>query len=132
MHQLGRNYERVDFSRIYKTAIWTYPFCSVTSYFAMWLNTSSVQTEKMEDLEGDKIFLYIAVYYINIRIVTGFATRVTRRVPLMEQALITLRISSSDFCGILVTQSLAFCLVLCRPSFVFLFFLALHCKSLFD
>ena len=68
---------------------------------------------------------------------TGFVTRVTRRVPLVEQELLTLPehlISSPDFNGVYVAQSLAWCVVFCRSLFVLysFFFWPLCCLSSFD
>ena len=58
-------------------------------------------------------------------LITGFATRLTRRVLLVEQEPPTLpehRSSPPVFSGVDVTRSLVLCLVFCRSLFVLLFF----------
>ena len=57
------------------------------------------------------------------RLITGFVTRLTRRVPLVEQVLPTLPEhlrSPPVFSGVCVTRSLVFCVVFCRSLFVLL------------
>jgi hypothetical protein len=54
-------------------------------------------------------------------IITGFVTRVTRRVPHEEQELPTLPEHQSSppvFSGVRVSRSLVFCVVFCRSLFV--------------
>jgi len=60
-------------------------------------------------------------------LITGFVARATRRVPQVEQQLLTL----PDFSGVRVARSLGFYLVFCRLLFV-LFFWSLCCPSFFD
>jgi hypothetical protein len=58
-------------------------------------------------------------------LITGFATRVTRRVPLVEHELLTLTEHLSlppVFSGVRVTRSLVLCVMFCRSLFVLLFF----------
>jgi hypothetical protein len=55
------------------------------------------------------------------RLITGFVTRLTRRVPLVEQELLTLpeHLSSPPvFTRVRVTRSLALCIMFCRSLFV--------------
>ena len=72
------------------------------------------------------------------RLITGFVTRLTRRVPLVEQELLTLpeHLSSHPvFSGVIrVTRSLVLCVMFCRSLFVLLyfFFQALYYLSFFD
>ena len=68
---------------------------------------------------------------------TGLATRLTRRLSLVEQELLTLpeHLSSPpDFNGVRVTQSLVLCVMFCRSLFVLLyfFFWPLCCLFFFD
>jgi len=60
-------------------------------------------------------------------LITGFVARATRRVPQVEQQLLTLPV----FSGVRVARSLGFYLVFCRLLFV-LFFWPLYCPSFFD
>ena len=56
-------------------------------------------------------------------LITGFVTRVKRRVPLVEQELLTLPeyLSSSQvLSGVRVVRSLVFCVVFCRSLFIIL------------
>jgi hypothetical protein len=58
-------------------------------------------------------------------LITGFVTRVTQRVPLVEQELVIRpKYLSSDsvFNGVRVARSLVFCAMLCRSLFVLLSF----------
>ena len=59
-------------------------------------------------------------------LITGFGTRLTRRVPLVEQELLTLRehlSSSPTFSGVRVTRSLVlYVCFICRSLFVLLYF----------
>ena len=58
-------------------------------------------------------------------LITGFVTRLTRRVSLVEQELLTLPEHPSpppNFSGVRVTQSLVFCVMFCRLLFVLLSF----------
>ena len=58
-------------------------------------------------------------------LITGFVTRVARRVPLVVQELLTFPEhmgSSPVFRGIRVARSLGFCVVICRSLFVLLSF----------
>ena len=67
-------------------------------------------------------------------LITGFVTRVTRQVPLVEQELPTLpeHLSSPlGFSGVRVARSFVFCIIFCRSFFV-LFFWPLSCLSFFD
>ena len=60
---------------------------------------------------------------------------VTRRVPLMEQELLTIRehLSSPFFSGVHVTRSIVFCVMFCRSLFVLLsFFFFSLCRLFFD
>jgi hypothetical protein len=64
------------------------------------------------------------------RLVTGFVTRVTRRMPLVEQKLLTIPehlCSPLVFSGFRVARSLFFCVLFCRSLFVL--FLSLCCLS---
>ena len=61
------------------------------------------------------------------RLIIGFVARATRRVPQMEQQLLTLPV----FIGVRVARSLDFYIVFCRLLFV-LFFWSLYCLSFFD
>jgi hypothetical protein len=64
------------------------------------------------------------------RLITGFVTRLTRRVPLVEQELPTLpeHLSSPPvFSGVLVPRPLVFCVMFCRSLFVMLSFSLCHC-----
>ena len=72
-----------------------------------------------------------------IWLASGFVTRLIRRVPLLEQELLTLlkQLSSSPvFSGVRVTRSLVLCVVFCRSLFVLLyfFFWPLCCLFFFD
>ena len=63
-------------------------------------------------------------------LITGFVTRLTRRVSLVEQELLTLSQHMSSppvFSGVRVTRSLVFCVVLCRSLFVLLYFFFWYC-----
>ena len=58
-------------------------------------------------------------------LITEFATRLTRRMLLVEQEPLTLpehRSSPPVFSGVSVTRSLVLCVVFCRSLFVLLFF----------
>ena len=60
---------------------------------------------------------------------------VTRRVPLVEQELLTIPeyLSSPFFSGVHVTRSIVFCVMFCRSSFVLLsFFFFSLCRLFFD
>jgi hypothetical protein len=57
---------------------------------------------------------------------TGFVTRLTRRVSLVEQKLVILP-EHLDFSGVRVARSLVFCVVFCRSLFVLLSFSFGHC-----
>ena len=59
-------------------------------------------------------------------IITGFVTRVTRRVSLVEQELLTLPSSTPIFCA----RSLTSCVVFCRSFFVLFSFS--HCQFFFN
>jgi hypothetical protein len=64
------------------------------------------------------------------RLITGFVTRLTRRVPLVEQELLTLpeHLSSPRiFSGVRVTLSLVLCVMFGRSLFVLLSFSFGHC-----
>jgi len=70
-------------------------------------------------------------------LITGFITRLTRRVPLVEQELLTLPdhpSSSPVFNGVRVTRSLVLCVWFCRSLFVLLYFFCwpLYCLFFFD
>ena len=67
-------------------------------------------------------------------LITGFVTRLTQWVPLVEQELLTLLEHLSSFPifkGVCVTRSLVFCVMFCRSLFVLLsfYFLSLYCLS---
>ena len=60
---------------------------------------------------------------------------VTRRVPLVEQELLTIRehLRSPFFSGVHVTRSIVFCVMFCRSLFVLLsFFFFSLCRLFFD
>ena len=69
------------------------------------------------------------------RLVTGFVTRVTRRIPLVEQNLLTIPeylCSPLVYSGFRVARSLFFCVLLCRSLFIlflFVIMLSLCCLS---
>ena len=70
-------------------------------------------------------------------LITGFVTRLTRRVPLVEQELLTLPGHASSppvFSGVRVARSLVFCVMFCRLLFVILSFFIwpLCCLFFFD
>ena len=76
-----------------------------------------------------------SVHKISIVLITGFLTRLTRRVPLVEQELLILpdHISSPPvFGGVRVTRSLALCVVDRCFSFCTFFCLPLSCPIFFD
>ena len=86
---------------------------------------------------------YVPFVVITIRsiplswLVTGFVTRVTRRVPHVEQELLTLPEHMSSypvFSGVRVSRSLVLCVVFCKSLFVFLYFIfwPLYCLLFFD
>ena len=64
--------------------------------------------------------------YPHSSLFTGFVTRATRQVPLVEQGLLTLQdhMSSPNFSWVRVARSLVFCVVFCR-SLLVLFLLAI-------
>jgi hypothetical protein len=69
-------------------------------------------------------------------LITGFAAIITRRVPHVEQELLTLPEhprSSSVFSGVRVARSLVFCVKYCRLMFLLLpfFFWPLYCLCFF-
>ena len=66
-------------------------------------------------------------------LIIGFVTRVTRRVTIVEQELLTLN-SSSVFSEVCVAQFLVFCVMFCISLFVLLsfFFWPLFCLFFFD
>ena len=69
--------------------------------------------------------LLLAKLKSSIRMFYGFVTRLTRRVPLVEKELHTLKehlCSSPVFSGVYVTQSLVLCVMFCRSLFVPLLF----------
>ena len=80
---------------------------------------------------------YITIpFFLHSWLVIGFLTRVTRRVPPVEQELVSFpeNLSSSlVFSWLHVAQSLVFCVVFCRLLLVFLsfFFWPLYCLSFF-
>jgi hypothetical protein len=90
-------------------------------------------------LEVDYCWKRLWFVWLNIvkhvnSIITGFVTRVTRRVPLVEQELLTLLrylISTRDFGGVRGSRSLIFCLVFCRSLCVLLSFFP-SCCLFFD
>ena len=58
-------------------------------------------------------------------LITRFIIRLTRRVPLVEQELLTLQehlSSPPDFSGLRVTRSLVLCVMFCRSLFVLFYF----------
>jgi hypothetical protein len=67
-------------------------------------------------------------------LITWFVTRVTRRVPIMEQEPLTLPVQLSSapyFSWVRVTRSLVWCVMFCRSLFVLLsFFSCSHCVLL--
>ena len=68
---------------------------------------------------------------------TGVVNRITRRVPVVEQELLSLPEhlrSPTDFIGVRAARSLVFCVVFCRLLFVLLslFFWPLFCLSFCD
>ena len=64
-------------------------------------------------------------------LITGFVNRLTRRVPLVEQELLTFLSSPPSFSGIRVTRSVVFMCMFCRCFFVLMsfFFWPLCCLS---
>ena len=69
------------------------------------------------------------------RLITGFVTRLTRRVPLVEQELLTLpeHLSSPPvFCGVRVTLSLVLYVCFVDRCLSFFFFCPLCCPFYFD
>ena len=72
-------------------------------------------------------------HYPHSWLITGFVTRLTRRVPLVEQELLTLpeHLSSSPVLVVRVAQSLVFCVMCCISLFVLLSFF-LCCLFFFD
>jgi hypothetical protein len=72
--------------------------------------------------------------FLHSCLITEFVTRVTRRMPLMEQKPLNVseHLSSSPvFSGVRVARSLVLCVVFCRPLFLLLvfFLLAIVCPS---
>ena len=70
-------------------------------------------------------------------LITVFVARATRRVPYVEQELITLpeHLSSLRTCGIYVAQSFVFYVMFCRSLFFLLYFYFGHCivcPSIYD
>jgi hypothetical protein len=91
------------------------------------------------DINNSKIYRnnHTLLTLIAYTMITGFVTRLTRRVPLVEQVLLTLpeHLSSPPvFSGVHVTRSLVLCLMFCRSLFVLLsfFFWPLCCLFFFD
>ena len=75
------------------------------------------QIFKQSLFEDGKFILY------QMNIITRF---VTRRVPLVDQELLTLPELTPVFSGVRIVQSLVFCVVFCRSLFViFLFIIVL-------
>jgi hypothetical protein len=67
-------------------------------------------------------------------LITGFVTKITRRIPHVKQELLSLPENLSwplIFSRVHVTRSLVFCVVFCRSLFVLLsfFFRSLYCLS---
>ena len=63
-------------------------------------------------------------------LITGFVTRVARRVPLVVHELLAFpeNMGSSPVCsGIRIARSLVFCVIICRSSFVLCPFTFVHC-----
>ena len=78
---------------------------------------------------------HLCKHFPHLWLITGFATRVPGRVPLVEQELFTLpeHLSSPPvFSGVRVTQSLVLCVMFCRSLFVLLFFSFGHCVVYFS
>ena len=76
-------------------------------------------------------------YFLHSWIITEFVTRLTRRVSLVEQVLLTLPEHLSSplvFSGVRVAQSLVFCVMFSRSLFVHLpcFLWSLYYLSFFD
>ena len=75
-----------------------------------------------------KVFFFTFLYF---RINYAMYFSVTRRVPLVEQELLTIpeHLSSPFFSGVHVTRSIVFCVMFCRSLFVLLsfFFFSLCC-----
>jgi hypothetical protein len=67
---------------------------------------------KQSLVEDGKFILY------QMNIITRFVTRATRRVPLVDQELLTLPELTPVFSGVRVVRSLVFCVVFCRSLFV--------------
>ena len=99
-------------------------------------------TDKIESLYLRSYFLLISVwdlllfFFLNVRVscfITGFVTRLTRRVPLVVQELLTLpeHLSSPPvFSGVRVTRSLVLCV--CFVDRCLSFFFWPLCSLFFD
>jgi hypothetical protein len=73
----------------------------------------------------NKMFIYIVRFNISAWLITGFVTSVTRRVPLVEQELLTLSEDLSSppiFSEVPVTRYLVLCVCFCKWLFVRLSF----------
>jgi hypothetical protein len=86
------------------------------------------------DHEYVPFVVYTSWFFPHPWLVTGFVTRLTQWVSLVEQELITVRctwVQPQCFCGIRVTRSLVFCVVLRRSLLAPLsfFFWPLCCRS---
>jgi hypothetical protein len=75
--------------------------------------------------------------FLHSCLINGFVIKVTRRMPLVEQELLTIpqHLSSPPISSVVrVTRSLVLCVMFCRSLFVLLclFFWPLCCLSFFD
>ena len=105
-----------------------------------WKKLNYDYLETLQDFTGvsqiTTDMFHLCKHFPHLWLITGFATRVPRRVPLVQQELFTLpeHLSSPPvFSGVRVTQSLVLCVMFCRSLLIFLsfFFLPL-CFLSFD
>jgi hypothetical protein len=120
----------------YDSNLWTY-HKEITNYdWKMYMKEKIVYISKRFDRFT---MFYGSTYGLSSDhswLINGFVTRVTRRVPLVEQELLVLpdHLSShSVFSGVRVTWSLVLCVMFCRSLFVPCRIVwSLYCLSSFD
>lgn len=100
--------------------------CHVTGKFC-----SSMLTAFLNDCNSQYICSKYCLYILILKSYVS-STRVSRRVPLVEQEFQTLLDQSTfSLSNVHVAQSLVFYLMFCRLLFVFFFFCTFHCMSFF-
>jgi len=117
---------------------WSHHFKSFTVATTTWLNRYRIAVSKTTK---SPLICFICRKHVSTSrsfphswLINGFVTRITRRVSLVEQELLTLPEHMSSpmvVSGVCVARSLDLCIVSCRSLFVLLFFFCWQLCCLF-